>query len=93
MHESNTANYPRGKEFDENERSLAMYKRDEDIEGMLLDISKISFQSKLNVVFARKSKLRLPRIYNCGVKNNCEVRLPHGWRQVPFLGDEISALG
>ena len=61
---------------------------------MLLDISKISFESKLNSrVFARKSKLRLLRIYNSGVKNNWKVHLPHGWRQLPFLGDEISALG
>jgi hypothetical protein len=36
---------------------------------MLLDISEISFESKLNSrVFARKSKLRLLRIYNSEVK-------------------------
>jgi hypothetical protein len=38
---------------------------------MLMDISKNIFESKLNSrVFARKSKLRLLRIYNSGVKNN-----------------------
>jgi len=55
-----------------------------------MDISKNIFESKLNSrVFARKSKLRLLRIYNSGVKNNCKVHLPQGWRQVPFIGDEI----
>ena len=38
-------------------------------------------------------EIQLLRIYNSGVKNKCKVHLPHGWRQVPFLGDEISALG
>jgi len=38
---------------------------------MLMDISKNIFESKLNSrVFTRKSKLRLLRIYNSGVKNN-----------------------
>ncbi|KAJ9180965.1 hypothetical protein P3X46_009145 [Hevea brasiliensis] len=56
------------------------------VEGIWLDTSNMGEVDLSSRAFVRMCNLRLLKIYNFGVRNNCKLNLPHG---LEFLSDEL----
>lgn len=58
----------------------------ENVEGIWLDTSKMREMDVSSRAFVRMNNLRLLKIYNSRVRNNCKLHLPRG---LEFLSDEL----